>query len=261
MDVIIQNSAAEAVALTAAIMESAIRSEPDLALGLATGGTMEDVYRALVRKHREEGLDFSRVHTFNLDEYVGLPPEHPQSYRTYMRQHFFDAVGIDAGRGRLPDGMASDPDEECRRYEAAIQAAGGIGLQLLGMGRNGHIGFNEPLSSFLARTRAVVLSPETLKQNGGYFGGEEHMPRRALTMGVGTILESRRCLMLVTGAAKSVMLARAIEGPMTSLISATALQQHPHCTVICDAEAAADLTLRDYYDAMFREDPAWAPYR
>lgn len=261
MDIIILPSADDAVALTVRIIEEQVRRRPESVLGLATGATMEDVYRSLVRAHLEDGLDFSQVTTFNLDEYVGLTHEDPRSYAAYMRRNLFDAAGIDESRGRLPDGAAADLTAECRAFEEAIRAAGGIDLQLLGIGRSGHIGFNEPMASPASRTRRVVLAPETLKQNGSYFGGAEHMPRLALTMGIGTIMESRRCLLLATGKEKSAVLAEAVEGPVRAMIPASALQAHPACTVICDEPAAAGLRQRAYYDWLFQHDPAWARFR
>src|SRR3989442_1243426 len=161
---------------------------------------MESVYRVLVRMHRKEGLDFSLCSTFNLDEYVGLAPGDPHSYRHYMNEHLFRHVNIDPRNTHLPNGQAPDLDAECRGYEAAIAKFGGIDLQLLGIGRAGHIGFNEPLSAFKSRTRVKALAPLTLQQNEEAFGGADQVPRRAITMGVGTILESRRCLLLATGA-------------------------------------------------------------
>ena len=261
MDIIILPTADEAVILTVRIIEEQVRRRPESVLGLATGATMEDVYRRLVQAHTKEGLDFSQVTTFNLDEYVGLTREDPRSYAAYMRRNLFEAAGIDENRGRLPDGAADDLVAECRAYEEAIRAAGGIDLQLLGIGRSGHIGFNEPMASPASRTRRVVLAPETIEQNGAYFGGKEHMPRLALTMGIGTILESRRCLLLATGAEKADVLADAVEGPVRAMNPASALQGHPACIVVCDEASAAGLRQRAYYDWLFQHDPAWARFR
>jgi len=261
MEIILQPSAERAVGLTAQLIAKSVRENPRLALGLATGRTMEAVYARLARMHREDALDFRKVRTFNLDEYVGLPADDPHSYRHYMTRHFFEPVGIPAHHTFLPDGMAQDLDAECRAYEEKIKALGGIDLQLLGIGNDGHIGFNEPLSALMSRTRPKALSPETLAQNGPLFGDPTRMPRRALTMGVGTILESRRALMLVTGAAKADILAQAVEGPITSMISATALQLHPHCVVIADEAAAAELRGTAYYRRVFETEPEWAEFR
>src|SRR5215813_10778617 len=156
---------------------------------------MESVYRLLVRAHRDEGLDFSLCSTFNLDEYVGLSDDDLHSYRHYMNEHLFRQVNIDLRNTHLPDGRAPDLEAECRDYENAIAKFGGIDLQLLGIGQAGHIGFNEPLSALRSRTRVKALTPTTIKQNASSFGGEDKVPRRAITMGVGTIIEARRCLL------------------------------------------------------------------
>ena len=261
MEVIIQPNKETAAALVARIMGRELRSNPHLVLGLATGKTMEQVYRNLVRLHREEKLDFSLCSTFNLDEYVGLLPSDPNSYRHYMDHHLFGQVNIDPRNTHLPNGLANDLDAECRQYEALIQRFGGIDLQLLGIGKAGHIGFNEPLSALRSRTRVKALTPTTLKQNAPSFGGEQNVPRRAITMGVGTIIEARRCLLLATGASKAGVIAQAVEGPITSMVTATALQLHPRCTVLVDEEAAANLKERDYYRWLFENEPEWQDYR
>jgi glucosamine-6-phosphate deaminase len=261
MEVIIQPNQEAAAALVGRIVARELRANPNLVLGLATGQTMECVYRHLVRVHQTQKLDFSLCRTFNLDEYVGLFPSDPNSYRYYMNHHLFRHVNIDPRNTYLPNGLASDLDEECRRYEATIQRFGGIDLQLLGIGKAGHIGFNEPLSALRSRTRVKALTPTTLKQNAATFGGEENMPRRAITMGVGTILECRRCILLATGESKAKVIAQAVEGPITSMISATALQLHPRATVIVDEAAASRLLEKDYYRWIFANEPEWEEYR
>jgi glucosamine-6-phosphate deaminase len=261
MEVIIQpteNAAAELVARTIA---DQLRAKPDLTLGLATGNTMESVYANLVRMHREEHLDFSRCRTFNLDEYVGLPGNHCNSYRRYMNLNLFLQVNIDLRNTHLPDGTAADLEAECTRYERLIAGCGGIDLQLLGIGLAGHLGFNEPASSLRSRTRIKVLSPVTRAQNSSLFPLPDEMPRRAITMGVGTILDARRCWLLATGEDKAEIVAKAIEGPLTSMISASALQLHPHCTVVLDESAAGRLQEADYYRWIFQNEPQWKPYR
>lgn len=261
MEVIIQPNKEAAAGLVARIVAKELRANPNLVLGLATGATMECVYRHLVRLRQEEKLDFSLCRTFNLDEYVGLFPSDPNSYRHYMNHHLFRHVNVDPRNTHLPNGLAEDLDAECRRYEATIQRFGGIDLQLLGIGKAGHIGFNEPLSALRSRTRVKALTPTTLKQNAPFFGGEDKMPRRAITMGVGTIIEARRCLLLATGQSKAGVIARAVEGPITSMVSASALQLHPHCTVIVDEEAAGQLQEQDYYRWIFENEPEWQEYR
>lgn len=260
MEVIIQPDTA-AAQLTARMIAGELRMNPRLTLGLATGRTMESVYAYLVAMHQKEGLDFSRCRTFNLDEYVGLPPEDPQSYRYYMNSHLFNHINIKLKNTQLPNGMAKDLAAECKRYERAIIQAGGIDLQLLGIGEDGHIGFNEPLSALLSRTRAKALSAATVAQNGPLFGDPARMPRRALTMGVGTILESKRCVLLATGTGKARIIAQAVEGPVTAMISASALQLHPHCTIVVDEAAADRLQGADHYRWVFNNDPEWSEFR
>ena len=224
---------------TALRIAEAVRSNPDIVLGLATGGTPLGCYRELIRMHREEGLSFSRVTTFNLDEYVGLPPSHPQSYHYYMFHNFFDHVDVRRENVHIPDGMAENLDEECRRYEEAIKEAGGIDLQLLGIGRNGHIGFNEPGSPFDSRTRVVKLSEQTRKDNARFFNSIDEVPTHAITMGIGTIMEARRIILIASGEAKAEAIAKAVKGPKTVDVPASALQDHPDCLFIIDKEAAS----------------------
>ncbi|MBE6368602.1 MAG: glucosamine-6-phosphate deaminase [Lentisphaerae bacterium] len=261
MQVIIQKDEKSAVLLAARIMADALRINPEMVFGLATGATMEAVYAELTRMYREENLDFSGAKTFNLDEYIGLAPEDKNSYRYYMNKHLFDNVNIKKSNTHLPNGMTNDVIGEGKRYEAAIQAAGGIDLQLLGIGQDGHIGFNEPLSSLGSRTRDKSLTPETYRQNSIYFDPPESMPRRAFTMGVGTILDARRILMLITGERKAQIAAKALEGPVSSMISASAVQFHSNVTVILDEAAASELQGYEYYRWAFENEPAWESYR
>lgn len=260
MEILIQDSAATAATLTAAIVAKRLRAKPDLVLGCATGRTMESVYDELARLH-QEGLDFSECRTFNLDEYVGLATSDSRSYHAYMRERLFERVNLNPANTHLPDGTAPDLEAEARRYEAQIALAGGIDLQLLGLGEAGHIGFNEPLSSLMSRTREKALTLTTREQNASFFGGADHVPTRALTMGVGTILEAREIVMVVTGAKKASILAKATEGPITAMISATALQLHPNCKVVIDEAAARELQGQDYYRWVFENEPEWQVYR
>jgi glucosamine-6-phosphate deaminase len=262
MEVIIRPDTDQAAELTARLLAKRLRAKPDLVLGLATGRTMERVYAKLVDCHRREGLDFARSRTFNLDEYIGIPAHDEHSYRYYMNRHLFSQVNIALSNTHIPDGIALDLKAEAARYERLIAAAGGIDLQLLGIGEAGHIGFNEPLSALMSRTRDKALTPTTRRQNAALFGGDpDKVPERALTMGVGTILEARELLVLVTGAAKAAILAKAVEGPITAMISASAIQLHPNCKVIADAEAARQLQGRDYYDWIFQHEPEWEEFR
>ena len=262
MEVIIQPNVEQAAELTARLIAARLRAKPDLVLGLATGRTMERVYDRLADTQRSEGLDFSRCRTFNLNEYIAIPPEDEHSYRYYMNHHLFSRVNIDLANTHVPDGMAADLRAEAAHYEQLISEAGGIDLQLLGIGEAGHIGFNEPLSAIRSRTREKALTPVTRQQNASMFGGDpDNVPKRALTMGVGTILDSRELVLLATGAAKASILAKAVEGPITAMISASAIQLHPSCKVIIDSEAARELKERDYYDWIFQNEPEWQEFR
>ena len=261
MEVIIRPDAAAAGCLVARIMAKEIRANPHSVLGLATGRTMEIVYQYLVDLHQRERLDFSLCRSFNLDEYVGVAPDDFHSYRYYMNDRLFKKVNIDLRNTYLPNGLALDLDAECRLYEDQIRKFGGIDLQLLGIGRDGHIGFNEPLSALQSRTRMKALTPETITQNSSFFGGPDKVPRRAITMGVGTILECRRCILFATGAEKAGILAKAVDGPITAMISATALQLHRRCTVVVDEAAAQQLAHSEYYRWIFHNEPEWSEFQ
>jgi glucosamine-6-phosphate deaminase len=261
MEVIIQATPEEAAELTARLIAARVHAKPGLVLGLATGRTMERVYDRLVGRHQKEGLDFSRCHTFNLDEYIGVPPEDEHSYRYYMNRHLFSRVNVMLANTHVPDGMA-DPRAGAAHYEQLIKEVGGIDLQLLGIGEAGDIGFNEPLSALMSRTRDKALMPLTRQQNAEMFGGDpDKVPKRAVTMGVGTILDARELILLATGRAKASILAKAVEGPITAMISASAMQLHPNCKVIVDEAAAAELKERAYYDWIFQNEPEWEGYR
>lgn len=239
---------AEIARYAAGLIAGAVRRKPALTLGLATGGTMVNVYRELVGIGREESLDFSQVTTFNLDEYLGLPSSHPQSFAFFMHTNLFSHLNFDPKKIHIPDGtIRGDYDAYCASYEGAIQHAGGIDLQLLGIGRNGHIGFNEPMSSFGSMTRLKVLTRDTMQDNKNFFAPGEEIPRCAITMGIGTILKTKKIVLVATGASKASAVARSIEGSITSAVSASALQLHPDVTFLVDQAAAADLTQREYY--------------
>jgi len=261
MELVIQPDAERAARLVASLIAKALREKPHLVLGLATGRTMERVYKHLVRMHREEGLDFSLCRTFNLDEYIGLRADHPGSYRYYMDQNLFNHINIDHRNTFLPDGMATDMKAACLRYEETILEFGGIDLQLLGIGADGHIGFNESLSALRSRTRDKALAPSTIAVNSTLFANPAEMPKRAITMGVGTILDARTIILLVTGSTKAEILAKAVEGPITSMVSASALQLHPKCRVVVDEHAAVRLEAQDYYRWIFETEPEWAEFR
>lgn len=246
----------------ARIVAGAVRANPQIVLGLATGSTPLGLYKELIAMHRSAGLDFSGATSFNLDEYLGLPATHPQSFHYFMEQHFFSQVNLPRHRAHVPDGtITGDYDSYCAGYEKSIRAAGGIDLQVLGIGRNGHIGFNEPTSSLASRTRLKALSRETVEDNRHFFAKDEEMPKCAITMGIGTILESKRVLLLASGRSKAAAVAKAIEGPITSSVSASALQMHPDVTFIVDEEAAYSLTQRDYYRHVLEMTQLFTPER
>jgi glucosamine-6-phosphate deaminase len=213
-------------------------------LGLPTGSTPVGVYRELIRMHREEGLDFSNVVTFNLDEYFGLEPDQLQSYHRWMFEHFFDHVNIPRKNIHIPDGTVplEQVDEHCRRYEEAIQRAGGIDLQLLGIGRNGHIGFNEPFSQRNSRTRLAMLDPITRKDASSDFFSEENVPASAITMGLGTILDARKIILMALGEHKGAIIREAVEGPLSDRVPASHLREHPDVSFLLDRAASARLT-------------------
>ncbi len=237
-----KQSAAQAIAREIAeLIQIRSKSGKPTVLGLATGSTPLPLYAELVRLHREEGLSFRSVITFNLDEYEGLGPNHPQSYRYFMEDRLFRHLDIPAANIHIPDGTAQDPARECADYEASIRAAGGIDLQILGIGRTGHIGFNEPPSAADSRTRRVHLDAVTRQDNSVFFGELSLVPPGALTMGVATILDARRVALLAFGDAKAEIVARAMKEAPSAGCPATWLQRHPACTFHLDAAAASRL--------------------
>ena len=213
-------------------------------LGLPTGSTPVGVYRELIRLHREEGLDFSDVVTFNLDEYYGLRPDQLQSYHRWMFEHFFDHVNIPRSQIHIPDGTVppEQVDDYCRGYEDAIERAGGIDVQILGIGRNGHIGFNEPFSVRNSRTRVATLDPVTRKDAASDFFSEENVPQHAITMGLGTIFDARRVILIALGEHKAAIIREAAEGPISDRVPASFLREHPAATLLLDQAAASQLT-------------------
>ena len=247
MRVIIRKTYDEFSAEAAQLVRARLSTKPDLVLGLATGSSPLGLYKELIRLHTQEGLSFSSVTTFNLDEYYGLEPSHPQSYRKFMDDNLFDHIDIDKNNTHVPDGTARDIEGFCAGYEEAIRKAGGIDLQVLGIGSDGHVGFNEPGSSFGSLTRLVTLDEQTIGDNARFFEKQEDVPRFAVTMGVRTILETKEVILLAGGAGKAEPIAACIEGPMTSLNSASALQMHPKVAFFLDEEAAGKLKRTAYY--------------
>ena len=247
MRVIIEQDSGSVARRAAGFIAALLRSNPSCVLGLATGSSPIGTYQELIRLHRDEGLDFSRATTFNLDEYAGLGPDHPQSYRFFMQRQLFDHVNVTPDHTHVPDGLATDFAVSCAAYEARIRAAGGIDLQLLGIGSDGHIAFNEPGSSLASRTRLKSLVRETIRDNARFFGSEALVPRLAVTMGVGTILDARQCLLVAAGRGKAEAIRGMVEGPITASNTASALQMHPHVCLVLDEDAASMLERREYY--------------
>ncbi len=248
MEVIIKSSYDELSAAAAKRVASVLNRKPNAVLGLATGSTPLGVYKELVRMHREEGLDFSRCTTFNLDEYVGLPVTHDQSYHYFMHENFFKHVNIPAQNIHVPSGTTSNFRAFCDWYEQRIEECGGIDIQILGIGTDGHIAFNEPTSSLNSRTRLKTLAKVTIDDNARFFDKAEDVPIYAITMGVGTILESEEIILLANGKGKADAIAQAVEGPVSSMITASALQMHPHTKFFIDGDAAGNLKMREYYE-------------
>jgi glucosamine-6-phosphate deaminase len=248
MEIIIKETAEEMGRVAARIVANIINSKPNAVLGMATGSTPLGLYKELVRMHREEGLDLSQVTTFNLDEYVGLSPQHEQSYHYFMHENFFRHVNIPKQNVFIPSGTTNNYAAFCQWYEQRIRDAGGIDVQILGIGSDGHIAFNEPSSSLGSRTRIKTLAKQTIEDNARFFDSPDQVPIYAITMGVGTILEARKILLLANGEKKSAAVAAAIEGPVTSMITASALQLHRDVVTIIDAEAAGQLKMIDYYE-------------
>ncbi len=255
MEVIIQPSQDAANVVAARIIEDLVRRKPAAVLGLATGGTPVGLYKELIRLHRENGLDFSRVTTFNLDEYVGISPEHPASYHRFMRENLFDHVNIPAANINIPDGNAPDIPRFCAYYEEQIRRAGGIDLQVLGIGSDGHIGFNESTSSLASRTRIKTLTTETIEANQRFFAPGEPVPYHVVTMGVGTIMESHTCLMLAFGAGKAHAVEAMVEGPIMAMCPASVLQMHRQTIVVMDEPAASRLKKAAYYRHIYENKP------
>lgn len=221
--------------------------ESGAVLGLATGSSPVPAYAELIRRHREEGLSFAEARAFLLDEYIGLPTGHEQSYHRFIRENFTAHIDIDDSAVISPDGAAADPVAEAASYDRRIREAGGVDLQILGIGSNGHIAFNEPGSSLASRTRVVGLARSTIEDNSRYFDSADDVPVRALSQGLGTILAARRIVLTATGAGKAAAVAQLAEGAISARWPATALQMHPDVTVVVDEAAASQLELADYY--------------
>jgi glucosamine-6-phosphate deaminase len=245
-------------ALAADAIEALVRARPDAVLGLATGSSPLPIYRALIDRHRAgTGPSYDAVRCFTLDEYVGLPAGHPESYRETILRELTDDLGIDRDRVHSPDPTPDGLPTAGARYEAAIAEAGGVDLQVLGIGSDGHLAFNEPGSSLASTTRMKTLTARTREDNARFFDSVDDVPRHVLTQGLGTILRADHLVMIASGAGKADAVAAAVEGPLSATCPASVLQLHPHATVLLDAAAASGLARADYYREVFAAKPEW----
>lgn len=254
-EVIIVTDAKAAGALVADEIVGLIRHDPDVVLGLATGSTPVPVYEALPERLR--GVDVSRVRGFALDEYVGIDPAHPESYRNVIRREVIEPLGLDPERIHVPNGAISTIEHAGQDYEGAIAAAGGVELQILGIGTDGHIGFNEPGSSFASSTRVKTLTAQTRQDNARFFDSIDQVPMHCITQGLGTILRARHLVLLAFGEGKAEAVAGAVEGPVTASLPGSAIQLHPRVSVVVDEAAASRLQHADYYRYTYDNKPAW----
>jgi glucosamine-6-phosphate deaminase len=257
-EVIVVGSRKAAGALVAEAIERLVAEKPDAVLGLATGDTPLPVYRALAERVRA-GLDLSAVRGFALDEYVGIPVSHPQSYHSVIAEQVVKPLGLDPLAVHVPDGRPLGIETAGERYEAAILASGGVDLQILGIGTDGHIGFNEPGSSFASVTRVKTLTRQTREDNARFFDSVDEVPVHSITQGLGTILRAKRLVLLAFGRGKARAVAAALEGPLSASVPASAIQLHPRATVVVDEEAAAELAELEYYRDAFAQKPTWDP--
>lgn len=251
MRAVVQPDGEAVGAYAAELIERRLRENPRLVLGLPTGQTPLPMYAALIRRQREAGLDFSQVTTFNLDEYVGLSAQDPRSYAFYMEKHFFTQVALPRSQVFLPNGEASDPHEEALRYERLLQSHGGLDLAIVGIGRNGHIGFNEPGERLMAHTHVAVLSEETRKANARFFGSPKAVPQTAITVGMAAVGQAKEVLLLASGPAKAAAVAAACSGEVTTWVPASLLQLHARATFILDGPAAAQIPM-DGWESIYK---------
>ncbi|MFB6961101.1 glucosamine-6-phosphate deaminase [Streptomyces sp. NPDC056309] len=258
MEVVIVPDARAGGELIAEAMARLLRRKPDALLGVATGSTPLPVYKALAAQVRSGAADISRTRIAQLDEYVGLPADHPESYRSVLRREVLEPLGIGMDAFLGPDGTAEDVLSACAAYDRALAEAGGVDLQLLGIGTDGHIGFNEPCSSLASRTRIKTLTEQTRADNARFFDGDvDQVPHHVITQGIGTILEARHLVLLATGEGKADAVAATVEGPLAAVCPASALQLHPHATVVVDEAAASKLKLADYFRHAYTNKPDW----
>jgi glucosamine-6-phosphate deaminase len=258
MEVVICPSTRGTTTLAADVVEALLVAEPTGVLGLATGSSPLELYDELAARHAAGRLSFAQATAFALDEYVGLPPGHPEKYRSVLERVIGSRVDLAAGAVHCPDGDAEDLEQVCVQYEADLRGAGGVDVQILGIGRDGHLGFNEPGSSLASRTRVTTLTEQTRRDNARFFGGDvDAVPRHVVTQGLGTIMEARHLLLLAAGEAKAEAVGQLVEGPVSARWPATVLQHHPHVTVLLDEAAAERLQLADYYREAYRHRPPW----
>lgn len=257
MEIVILPTPEEVGRVAAARIASIVRRKPTAVIGLATGSSPQGLYAALKRRVDADEISFTRARGFALDEYVGIPSEHPESYASVIARDVIVPLGFDPASVRVPDGRADDLEIAAKEYDAAIRAAGGVDVQILGIGANGHIGFNEPTSSFASRTRIKTLSPRTREDNARFFDASEQVPTHCMTQGVGTILDARELVLVAQGQQKADAIAALVEGPLSSFVPGSALQLHEHATVVVDKAAASKLKLADYYTYTYANKPAW----
>jgi glucosamine-6-phosphate deaminase len=257
MEVMICENADAASELAAKFLKNQMKKKRHSVLGLATGTTPLRMYEKLATLVHAEGVDVSEILSFNLDEYVGLPPEHPASYAHYMQKHFTEPLGLSTVQVNLPNGLAADLKKECERYEKMIEQRGPIDLQILGLGQDGHIGFNEPSSSLGSRTRVKCLTEQTRKINSSHFSSLEEVPRHVMTMGVQTILDSQKIALMAFGETKASAVASMVEGPISASCPASVLQWHRQVTVFLDPAAASQLENKGYYQQVLAHKPSW----
>ncbi len=240
----------------AEIVTDQIRRKPDSVIGFATGSTPLGLYKRLIQNHKARGLDFSKITTFNLDEYIGLPPTHDQSYHYFMWKNLFSHINVTPAHVHIPQGMTDDVEAFCAWYEDRIAQAGGLDLQILGIGANGHIAFNEPGSSLGSRTRIKTLTQKTIKDNARFFDDPADVPQHAITMGIGTIMDAKKVLLIGNGSGKADAIKATLEGPITAMVPATIVQLHRHAHILLDEAAASKLQYRHHHGITEPKNPS-----
>jgi glucosamine-6-phosphate deaminase len=260
MEIIILPTAVEVGNTAAAIIAQVVSDRPESTIGLATGSSPLAIYARLAELARNGALDFSRVRGFALDEYVGIPLDHPQSYASVITHEVVEPLGMNPELVKVPDGRASDVAAACVAYDKSIKDAGGVDVQILGIGANGHVGFNEPTSSFASRTRIKTLAPRTREDNARFFDSLDQVPTHCVTQGLGTIMEARQLVLVAQGEGKADAIAAAVEGPVSSSCPGSILQFHEHAAVIVDEAAASKLKHADYYRYAYANKPVWQRY-